>query len=328
MIVLFLALAGLTGCAVGPRHDLYLCVSQAKPFIIGGKVRDMNGVYRVYERTTPAHIGFNHPRVDSLAADPRDPRRIYTVGLNGVMRTTDAGRSWRIVTSWDMTEPKDIAVDPRAPDTVYIGLPDGIAVSRDGGETWKRSNAGITRAYTQSVVVDRTRAGRLLVGTELGVYLSEDGAATWRRVLATSKTVNDVRQSPHDPKVFLAATQADGAALSRDGGLTWKTLPGVGSAHTLHNGDFDATNPARLIVCGWDCGVLVSDDGGATWSERNKGLPNAQIWRVSADPDIPGRLYASPHQEPVFASDDVGHTWRPIWFSSTTVWDFVFTPRS
>src|SRR5690606_30010046 len=95
------------------------------------------------------HVGFNHPRIDALAADPRDPQVLYTAGLNGVMRSLDAGRSWRIMTSWDMTEPKDLAIDPHQPDRVYIALPDGIGVSEDRGQSWQRRQEGITRPYTQ-----------------------------------------------------------------------------------------------------------------------------------------------------------------------------------
>jgi photosystem II stability/assembly factor-like uncharacterized protein len=178
------------------------------------------------------------------------------------------------------------------------------------------------------VLVDRTQAGRILVGTELGIYVSDDAAKSWRRVLETAHTVNDLKQSPHDPKVFLAVTQSDGAWLSNDGGKTWKALSGAGREHTLHNGDFDASNPKRLAICGWGCGVLISEDQGLTWTPRNAGLPNTEVWRVTFDPDRPGRLYASPHQEAVYASEDNGQSWHSQWFAGATVWDFVFLPRS
>lgn len=313
--------------SAGPAHDLYVGVSLSKSLVMGSKVAEENGLYLLEGRTTPRHLGFNHPKVDSLAADPRYSSVLYVAGLNGVLRSPDAGRTWRIMTSWDMTEPKDVAVDPHAPDDVYIGLPDGIAVSRDSGKSWRRCQEGIKRAYTQTVLVDRTRAGRVLAGTELGVYLSEDGAATWRRVLETRRSVLDLLQSPRDPLALLAVTQADGAFLSRDGGVTWSPLPGTAELGTLHNGDFDAADPRRLVLCGWQCGVIVSDDGGATWTPRNNGLPNVHVWRVAADPDLPGRLYASPHQQPIHVSDDGGATWKPLCFGAATVWTFAFVPR-
>jgi photosystem II stability/assembly factor-like uncharacterized protein len=252
---------------------------------------------------------------------------IFTVGLNGVLRSLDGGDSWRIMTSWDMTEPKDIAIDPNAPDHVYIALPDGIGVSTDQGSSWKRMDSGIRRKYTQSIVVDRTSEGRLVAGTEKGIFLSEDGAGTWTLAQPADATVTDVDQSPHDPNVFLATTQENGVLLSTDGALSWHQLDGLTSAHTIHNGDFDATDPDRLAVCGWTIGVQVSEDGGKTWTARNDGLPSTDVWRVAIDPDISGRLYCSPHQNAVFISDDFGLTWKHGFFEGATVWDFNFVAR-
>ena len=137
----------------------------------------------------------------------------YTATLNGCVQTTDGGQTWRIGTSWDMTEPKDVCVDPNAPDHIYLALPDGIAVSPDRGATWPRRENGLPERgkYTQTIEVDRTQAGRVLAGCESGIYLTEDGAQSWRRVLPTNATVDDVQQSPHDPQLWLAVTQSDGA---------------------------------------------------------------------------------------------------------------------
>jgi hypothetical protein len=144
-----------------------------------------------------------------------------------------------------MTEPKGVAFDPHAPDDVYLALPDGIAVSHDGGQTWRRAHAGIKRAYTHAIVVDRTKKGRVVAGTELGSYITEDGAQTWKLVQPTAKVTYSLAQSPHDPRVFLAATSADGALISRDGARTWTRLAGVPTAHTLHYARFDPHEAKR-----------------------------------------------------------------------------------
>lgn len=327
LAVLLAVLSGAAAALAAPAHDCYVLLSMTKGLVMGSRIVHLNGVYRMEERARPVHVGFNLPKADGLAASPQDPRTLFIVGLNGVLRSRDGGETWKIMTGWDMTEPKDIAPDPRAPGHFYVGLPDGIAVSRDGGETWQRMNRGITRAYTQTIAVDRTRAGRVLAGTELGIYVSDDGAESWRRVAITARTVNDLKQSPHDPRLFLAATQADGVLRSRDGGETWEPLAGGPRGHTVHRIDFDAHDPRRMLAAGWGCGVQVSEDGGATWSARTAGLPNANIWAAAFDPDLPGRIYAGPHQEAVHVSDDHGATWRPWAFEGAIVWDFAFLPR-
>lgn len=308
-------------------HELYFGARLSKAFMIGGKTEKASGLFRSSDRVAIDRVGFANPKYEAILADPRDPNILFTATLNGVQRSLDGGRTWRIMTSWDMTEPKTIALDPHAPDHLYIGLPDGVGVSRDRGLTWTRMNDGIRRRYTQVVHVDRTTAGHVFAGTELGLFISDDAAKSWRLAFATSTTVMDVKQSPHNPQEYLAVTQSDGAFRSADGGASWQRIPGLPADHTLYNGDFDVTDARRWLVCGWDIGVLVSEDGGATWAPRNTGLPNTQVWRVAFDPDIPGRLYAAPHMQPVCRSDDLGRTWRPVWLDGACVWNFNFLPR-
>ena len=176
-------------------------------------------------------------------------------------------------------------------------------------------------------MVDRTAAGRVLAGTEKGLYLTEDGARTWRLVHGTEKVTHSLRQSPHDPKVFFAATGGDGALWSADRGLTWTRLAGISTERTLHIGEFDPRDARRLVYCGWGAGVQVSADGGKTWLDRTAGLPKREVWKVAIDPDLPDRIYAAPYMEPLFASDDFGRTWWKLQWEKANVFDLVFVPR-
>jgi photosystem II stability/assembly factor-like uncharacterized protein len=328
-VTVWTALAlGLACAAADNKHDLFFCVNlSGQGQVMGSAVSVASGLYRSNDRQNFEHVGFNHFRTFAATHDPQDPGTLFVSVLDGVLRGRDKGRSWRRMTGWDMTEPKAILFDPNAPTHIYAGLPDGIAVSHDRGETWRRMNEGIRRSYTHSLAIDRTKAGRVLAGTELGIYLTEDGARTWKLVQATRKVTYDLRQSPHDPRTFLAVTSADGALRSNDGGRTWQKIAGVPSQHTLHYGHFDPHHARRLVICGWDAGVLVSEDDGRTWHDRSAGLPNQQVWCVNPDPDLPNRLYAAPYLKPVFASDDFGQTWRPLCFEKAIVYNFMFVPR-
>jgi len=305
-------------------HDLYVCAALEQDFFIGSHTEGRSGILHSTDRVGLEHVGFNHPRIEALATDPRDPSILFAAAANGLLRTKNHGLTWRIMTGWDMTELKSVAIDPHAPANIYVALPDGIGISRDSGLTWSRGQEGIRRSYTQTLIVDQMHAGRLVAGTELGIYLSEDDARSWTLVQSADATVNDVKQSPHDPDVFFAVTQSNGAWRSDDGARTWRQVAGISTAHTLHFGEFDATDSRRMVVCGWNCGVLVSEDAGTTWQPRNAGLPNANIWCIGSDPDFSGRLFASPHQSAVYVSDDFGRTWRKGWFESARVRRFVF----
>ena len=325
---LLLACASLAPAATS---DLYLSASiNSSSRVMGSRTGDKDGIFKRAADGGFEHVGANLPLLITLAVDPRDPSRIYAAGLSGVMRSVDSGETWRIVTGWDVTEPKALALDRVQPDTVYAGLPDGFIVSDDLGQTWERRENGLPARgkYTQSLQVDRTREGRVFAGCEKGIFLTEDGAHTWRQVFETVDTVNDIQQSPHDPARWIAVSQSAGALESRDGGLTWKRLPGVPSEHALYNVAFDPLQPGRLAIASWTYGLLTSDDDGLTWTDRNEGLPQPhRVWRTAVDPDD-GRLYAAAYEKALYASSDFGRTWKSIGMEGSVIRSFIFVPHA
>jgi photosystem II stability/assembly factor-like uncharacterized protein len=328
-IPLLLILTGLLAGAT-PVHDLYLFGAVNIAGRVAGS-RDVakNGVYGRQADGSFAHRGINYPAMLTGSFDPRDSQVFHVAALCGVMTTTDGGHTWRIGTRWDMTEPKSVMVDPNAPDTVYAALPDGLGVSTDRGHSWSRHENGLPERgkYTQVVTVDRTQAGRVFAGCETGIYFTEDAAQNWRRVFVTVDTVTDIRQSPHDPRHWLAVTQSAGAVMSRDSGLTWEKIAGLPTGQASFNVVFDPTRANRLAVSSWSLGLLTSEDGGVTWTARNDGLPeNHRVWRTAIDPDT-GMLLADVDGDTLFASDDFGRTWRSIGMAGSRIQSFVFVPR-
>jgi photosystem II stability/assembly factor-like uncharacterized protein len=330
---LSVALGLLATRAAAASHDLYVCAAfNNGSRVMGSNDGSSNGVF---VRTPEGfrHIGINYPLAISATFDPRDAKVFYVACLSGVLRTLDGGKSWRLVTGWDETEPKSVAVDLLNPDHVYTGLPDGIVVSRDRGQTWQRRERGLPERgkYTQVVRSDRTRQGRVMIGCETGIFLTENGAESWKRVLVTAETVNDLQQSPHDPKLWIAVTQSAGALISRDAGATWKPVDAVPAAKALYNVTFDAREPRRLAIASWNYGLLLSEDGGATWVPRHAGLPGEgtpRVWRTAIDPDN-GQLYAAVFGEGLHVSTDSGRTWRPVpGMEGGSVQTFTFVRRS
>ena len=321
---------GTWAAAAAPAYDFFVCANINRNYVIGSKIVTTNGVFQRAAAGEWQHLGYNDTSVRAVDFDPRNRAVIFTAANNGCWRSLDGGQHWRITTSWDMTEPLDVTIDPHAPDTVYLALPDGIAVSPDRGQTWPRRENGLPERgkYTQVVEVDRTQAGRVLAGCESGIYLTTNGAESWTRVLPTDTTVDDIKQSPHDPRLWLAVTQSNGAWISRDGGLSWKQLAGVPSAHALYNVAFDPLHPSRLAIGSWTLGVLTSEDGGETWTARNAGIPDPhKVWRIAVDPDS-GSLYASVVGEALYSSEDFGRTWKRGGLEASTVNAFLFLPVS
>lgn len=321
--------AGSNQPSVVAAHDLILSASINRSYVIGSKMVTLSGLHRRVDDGSFEHFGPNLLHVSAAAFDPRDHKMIYLATLNGALFSRNGGERFRIATSWDMTEPKDIAVDPNAPDTVYLALPDGFAVSTDRGWTWSRREKGLPDRgkYTQAIEVDRTRTGRLLIGCEAGVFLSENGGARWRRVLATRATVYDVRQSPTDPSWWIASTQRDGVHVSRDAGVTWSKIADLAEDGAWYNVEFGVRQPNRLALSSWNQGLVVSEDGGRTWTPRNAGLPaEGRIMRVAIDPDTDS-LYVSVRGEDVYRSEDFGRTWNETGLKGSTVAQFLFVKK-
>jgi hypothetical protein len=319
----------ITNSANAQGHDAYICTTLDVTLGVGANQAVANGLYKRDGSGVWQHFGIDDPYLWAVSFDPRDDNVFYTATLNGVLRTIDGGQHWRIMTSWDIAQPKDLRVDPNAPDTIYVALPDGVVVSPDQGTTWIRKENGLPDRgkYAQTIEVDRLQSGRVLVGCETGIYLTEDGADSWTRVLGTVDTVTDIQQSPHDSNFWLAVTQSAGAWISHDGGSTWMNLPDVPSGATLYNVTFDATNALRMAIGSWTYGVFTSEDGGLTWGSRNVGLPASHhVWRVGVDPDT-GRLYASVIQSSLFVSDDFGRTWQKGGLDGVQISAFVFVPK-
>lgn len=311
-------------------HELYVCASVNDNYVIGSTYVTMSGLFRRGGDGQWQHVGFNDVGLMAVSFDPRDHRTFYTATLNGCVRTFDGYDHLRVTTGWDVTEPRDVCVDPNAPDAVYLALPDGVVVTTNKGDTWERREHGLpTRGkYTQTIEVDRTRAGRVLAGCEKGIFLTEDAGKNWRQVLATVDAVLDVQQSPHDPAQWFAVSQSAGAWRSADGGATWAQVGGVPKAKAFYNVSFDATNPQRLVLGGYTYGVLTSEDGGRTWTERNAGLPAGHhVWRVAVDPDD-GRIYAAVRSDSIYVSADFGRTWKAAGLPGSQVAEFVFVPAA
>ncbi len=328
-IALTLGIASLAQAAA-PAYDFFICANINRDYVIGSTITTTNGLFQRDEATGEwRHFGYNDTSITALAFDPRDRNVIYTTTLNGLWRSLDGGETWKITTSWDVTEARDVAVDPNAPDTLYMGVPSGLVVSTDRAETWTRREKGLPDRgkYTQTVEVDRTKAGRVFAGTEKGIFLTENAGKSWRQVQPADETVNDIQQSPHDPKWWAAVSDKNGAWQSRDGGKTWKPFAVLPNDQPIYNITFDSTNASRLAIASWAHGVWTSEDAGATWQPRNAGLPeNPRGWRVGVDPNT-GRLYASIFKETLYYSDDFGRTWHADALAGSAVNNFVSVPH-
>ena len=164
---------------VNTRYTLYACMVQSKGYVVGAKLPP-SGIFVKAAAGEWRHVGFNHPSISAVDYDPADPSTVYVAAGNGLLRVTDGGERWKILTGSDVTELLDVAVDRNAPGTVYFSHTAGIQVSHDHGTTWQDAARSLHRKYTAALRVDSRHSGYLLAGNEEGIFRSEDGGDSWR----------------------------------------------------------------------------------------------------------------------------------------------------
>jgi photosystem II stability/assembly factor-like uncharacterized protein len=304
------------------QHTLYTCMVTSKDYVVGAKLPP-SGIFVKPSGGAWKHVGYNHPFVSAVDYDARDPSVGYLAAGNGLIRVSDGGERWKILTGNDVTELMDVSVDRQSGD-IYFTHTRGVRVSRDRGATWSELAAGFHRKYSQAVRADR---GVVVVGNEEGVFRSADGGRSWKLAGAAGLQVTRVEQSPHDRCRWLAGTQGGGLFLSTDCGVTFESAGNLAVGQNVSDIAYDPGSAMRVAVAGWGFGVAVSEDGGKTWQLRNAGLRGTSVWSVAFDPDRPGRVYASVHEEALCVSEDAGRTWRKDGLPGSRVWRMRFVPE-
>lgn len=313
--------------AVGPlmhaQFNLYACMTVTREYVVGAKLPP-SGLFLESADGRWEHAGFNHPFIFSLDYDAADPSIVYLAAGNGLIRASQYGEKWKILTSGDVTELRDVSVDREG--TIYFAHSHGIRMSRDRGAAWVEIGATLHRKFTEAIRADRNRAGTLVAGGEEGIFLSEDRGATWTIAGAAGFQVTRIEQSPHDACEWAAATQTGGVFLSHDCAKTFENTGRIGVGATLYDLAFDVFEANRIAVAGWGPGVAISDDGGKTWQSRNTGLPVPEVVAVIFDPAVRGRMYASVRDEGLYLSNDAGRSWSKHGLDGSVVNRMKFVP--
>ena len=130
----------------------------------------------------------------------------------GLIRSTDSGRTWTVVSRGAESDFHSLAAVPG----LIVGFDGTLRVSADG-KAWQ--DAPIT---DQPYAVSVTPGGRILATTSSGLLASTDRGKTWRPI-ATPKLLLTV--AALDEETLVAATTDGTLTQTTDGGATWTTGP-------------------------------------------------------------------------------------------------------
>ena len=250
-------------------------------------------------------------QVASASVDPSDPSRVYLACGNGIVRSIDGGKSWRMVTDWRVSDVTAIVIDPTNGQNIYAASGWGLVRSQDGGETWEGIDQGIDERFSKTIALDPKNPRRLLAGTAGGLFESTNRGNKWHRIKAVPAAhVLRLRHGNAKSGVWLAVTEGHSAWLSTNAGKSWQQAALDAGDANLYACAVDPTNADNLAIGGWEVGVFTSTDGGKSWQHRAAGLPSPNVLTLTYDPNDPGKLWAASFEEGTVWSKDAGATWQ------------------
>jgi photosystem II stability/assembly factor-like uncharacterized protein len=236
-----------------------------------------------------------------VALDPSHEGYVFAGTTEGLLRSEDRGKTWRLVTPQAV---RSIAFDPHVAGRIFFASTTaGLMLSTDGGRTLHESNFGFTnRNFTVL-----TGAHGMLYASSMfepgsaGVYRTDNFGLRWQRGgAALGQEVRLLTAAPDTPGILFAAGY-HGLLKSKDGGKTWTETPAPagGRLNAL------LALPHDTLLAATEQGVFRSKAGGG-WDAAATGRAGDVIsFELSGTQTVAA---LSPHG--AFASVDAGATWK------------------
>jgi len=228
-------------------------------------------------------------------------------GALGLIKSTNGGTSWQIVTDLEGVSIVNVAFDPVDHQRMLL-LTSGARVWRsvDGGDSWSElaakpplSAVGVKGKIAYNPYT--TGEAWIASSTPAGICKSTDAGASW----------NDVTETNGMGGWDLAFTGPLDVWTTRnrttDGGASWDMF---GTIYGYGQLTFDPLDH-QIAYLGDDVyGVQKSTDGGETWEVKDQGLAGLSCASMDVSAADPLRVYAAMGGTPgIHRSDDGAREW-------------------
>lgn len=298
--------------------------------------------------------------IGDMAVDPTNSDVIY-VGTGeanvrnsvsfgqGVYKSTDGGRTWKLLGLTDTRHISRIVINPIDPRKVYVAAighafgPNeerGVFMSEDAGETWKKVLYIDNVHGASDIDIDPKNPNLLYAGMWLfdrkqwtftsgdekgGIFRSTDGGKTWTKATKGLPKLMGrigIKVAPSSPNIVytVAETREGYVFKSTDYGETWTKTSD--NAHTLGRGFYyadlrvDPGNENRVYTLGMSFSISV--DGGLTFKPVTGNFhgDHQTMW---IDPKNTRRMFMG-DDGGLNVSYDQGGAWQ--WFPNLPVGQF------
>ena len=310
----------LTDVAVAQSETTYMAVLSSFHPREKGDTTPVAGLFLSTDQGQTWQHGGWRDYIRNFYSEEASDGTIWSACGNGVLRSTDAGKTWRITTDWKVTEALKAKAAESAPSIVFASTAYGIFRSKDKGTSWEKKVWGMRRPYSGDVCIDRTNARHVLAATEEGVYMSEDGGDHWISADSAVKGVLVVVQDIHNAKRFWLGTEESGVFCSQDGGQRWEQRSTGLDQKTVYTIAMHPKVQDWLYAGTYGGGVYLSTDGGAQWQKRSHGLTDLQVHAIVVLPSDPRVVLAGTLNKGLFRSTDGGETWQFNSRDDSQVW--------
>lgn len=256
--------------------------------------------------------------IDCLAIDPRGTSTIYAGTWWRAYKSTDSGKSWRLIKN-GMIDDSDvfaISIDPRNPDHIISSACSGIYESFNGGEKWAKIQGIPSQSRrTRDILQHPTQPGTVLAATTEGFWMT-DGKG-WALTTQRDLEINSIAVHAADPNRVFIGTNNYGVLVSNDGGRNFVPSSGNFTSRFTYFVTPDVAQPDRLYAGTQNVATgggffFVSNDGGRNWQQaRNLDVIRIRPFVLHQNASDPNQMYLGTNVG-IFRSVDRGMSWSQL----------------
>jgi photosystem II stability/assembly factor-like uncharacterized protein len=235
-------------------------------------------------------------------------KRYYLAAGNGLHRSMDGMKSWRVLTDWHTEEILSVAPDPVDSSIIYVSTPFGVFKSVDEGRHWEKKMNGMKKWFVKKVLFDVTDRTRLYAIGEEDVYHSTDGGEHWTALGTGLGDVQAFAQNPKSPGNLLAGGEDNGIKVTLDAGKSWQAVGGI-PKESFYSIAF-SPDGRTAFAGGFKTGFWMSADNGVSWTLLWQDKEIEAIAAIFIEQQNPGHMLIGTTGQGVYESLDAGTTWR------------------